>query len=101
MARFDWSDGAQIAALRLQYVQKPSLPTQSRQNSNLRFGASPDSVRLCISFQRDLCDLPDGHDSLIHACSYCFTNTGMLFKHSEKQCRRKTYASKNGQRGEQ
>ena len=99
MARFDWNDTIQISALGLQYAQKPVVTTQS--HSVPRFGANPNSVRLCIPYQKGQCVLQDGHENLVHACSYCFANTGMLFKHQEKDCRRKFFASKNGQRGEQ
>ena len=99
MARFDWCDANQIAALRLQYAQKPVIAPQTRNAP--RFGANPNSVKLCIPYQRGQCELQDGHDNLIHACNFCFANTGMLFKHPEKDCRRKFFASKNGQRGEQ
>ena len=99
MARFDWGDANQTAALRLQYAQKPVIAPQSR--TAPRFGANPNSVKLCIPYQKGQCESQDGHDNFIHACSFCFANTGMLFKHQEKDCRRIFFASKNGQRGEQ
>ena len=97
MARYDWSDGSQVSALRAQYAQRPNFSNQSRQSG--RSGSQNGSVKLCNAYQMDDCSHPDGHDGYLHACAFCYNSTGMLYRHKEKDCRRKSAQSKNGQRG--
>ena len=99
MARFDWCDANQIAALRLQYAQKPVIAPQSRNAT--RFGANPNSVKLCIPYQKGQCELQDGHDNFIHACNFSLQTLGCCLNIQRKITDEKKFVSKNGQRGEQ
>ena len=100
MARYSWSDTAQIAELRMQFAQRPMFGSQQRQPYNSRQPNPQGNVRICIPFQSDTCPHFGAHDGYNHACAFCFANTGMLFNHKERDCRRKLFKSKNGPQGE-
>ena len=99
MARYSWSDTAQIAELRMQFAQRPMFGSQQRQPYNSRQSIPQGNVRICIPFQSDTCPHFGAHDGYNHACAFCFANTGMLFNHKERDCRRKVFKSKNGLQG--
>ena len=100
MARYSWSDSMQISSIRAQYAQRPNFQNQSRnsvrQNSS---GQNNGIVKVCNSYQTDDCSLQDGHDGYLHVCAYCYNSTGMVFRHREKDCRRKLFSPKNGSKG--
>ena len=91
MDRYSWSDTSQIAALRMQFAQRPAYSTQQRQSYSPRQTFPQGNVRICAAYQTDSCQSGSGHEGLNHVCAYCFANTGLLFNHREKDCRRKTF----------
>ena len=97
MARYDWGDSGEIAALRSQYAQRPNLQIQNKVVN--RQPGSGNTVKVCNQYQNDECVHIDTHEGLLHICAYCYNVTGMYFKHKEKECRRKSTQSKNGLRG--
>ena len=97
MARYDWADSGEIAALRSQYAQRPNVQIQNKP-ANKQPG-SGNVVKLCNQYQTDDCAYQDTHEGFMHICAYCYNVTGMYFKHKEKDCRRKNTQSKNGLRG--
>ena len=101
MARYNWSDSAQIANIRAQYAQRPIINYSSNQSrfSHTRSANFNDNVRVCFNYQQGECQESDTHNSYLHICAFCLCSTGMMVKHPERDCRRKSY-SKNVQRGE-
>ena len=101
MARYNWDDSTQVAALRAQYAQRPTFhQTQQPTRPPTRVTSlQPPSQGICMPYQQLLCSEADSHQGLKHVCSYCLSTTGLYFSHPEKECRRKYYQSKNEQRG--
>ena len=100
MARYSWSDSLQISSIRSQYAQRQLVQNYNRPNYKQNT-SSPNNtnIKVCVPFQTDECSLQDGHDGYLHICAYCYTSTGMVFRHKEKDCRRKLFSPKNGAKG--
>ena len=92
MARYDWTDSHEIQNIRLQYVQRPVTTTRPPHTNRV---SSTSNMRVCFLYQQGNCGEQDSHDDLLHACAFCLRVTGTLYKHSERECRRKMYQPKN------
>ena len=84
----------------MQFAHRPTYSAQQCQSYSPRQTFPEGNVRICAPYQIDSCQSVGGHEGFNHACAYCFANTGMLFNHRKKDCRRKTFKSKNGQQGD-
>ena len=94
MARYDWADSGEIAALRSQYAQRPNVQIQNKPAN--RQPGSGNVVKLCNQYQTDDCAYQDTHEGFMHICAYCYNVTGMYFKHKLKDCRGRILSQKTG-----
>ena len=89
--QLEWTDTDTIRDYRMNYSRavfpekketKETGKTQPRQATS--------GMKCCAAFQKHACDLNRDHHPYTHACAYCFKAAGLMCRHPEEDCFRKT-----------
>ena len=88
--RASWSHYETLESLQRQYLLK--VDTQTMVQNTVGSELPQVKTQICQSFNSGKCSSPHGHlyGGIVfsHYCSYCITQ-GMMFTHSESQCRKR------------
>ena len=98
-----WDDTEAIMKARLLH-SRTVLP-EKKENKETKKPAgnklAGQGTKCCAPYQQRSCEQSRDHLPFVHACAYCAKATGVLYKHPETDCYRKTFdKTKNGEKGE-
>ena len=99
----EWTDEDKIQRYRMNYSRAvfPEKKEAKEGTGKPQQRQAPAGMKCCAAFQRHTCDLNRDHHPYSHACNYCFKSTGLMCRHPEDDCIRKTSdESKNAKKRE-
>ena len=86
-----WTDTDGIRDLRM--LHSRIVYPEAKENKEIKKGQSnkvPANSKCCALYQKKACEQHRDHHPFTHACAFCARITGMLYRHPEEDCFRKS-----------